>query len=148
MDLRFVPEKEKELLKKRDKEGWILYTAGIECPGTTFIGACVTTALLITGFFTFLLTWIPAFMVMGFSMNTKTKKYANKHRDKLEIKYIQRLAAWDIEMERQNKRQQLKAQGIPTCPSCMSEKVEVFAQISNLPKMVCKVCGRTFNPGE
>lgn len=122
--------------------------------GTSFFGALICTGLIIAGFFTFGLTWIPAIIVGAFSTNRRRKKYYNKHKEELDYLYNEYYKRESVKLQ---KRAEARAQGVPTCPHCASDKVEVFASMSNSflgsyeythPKMVCKMCGRTFRPGE
>lgn len=122
--------------------------------GTSFFGALICTGLVIAGFFTFGLTWVLAIIVGNVSTSRRRKKYYKTHQIELDTLYD---AYYNRENTKRQKRAAARAQGIPTCPHCASDKVEVFASISNSflgsyeyshPKMVCKMCGRTFRPGE
>lgn len=121
--------------------------------GTSFGGAVITALLGAAGWLTFGVAWIFAFIVGKYSMKKRRKKYYEQHKEELD-------ALWNSYYEREieivNKRATARAKGIPTCPHCGSEHVEVFTSIRNsfrgsyeygVPKMVCKMCGNTFRPG-
>ena len=143
----FYNEKERQLLHSNQKEEWLLWMAEEESKGTSFGAALVIAALGIAGFFTFLLTWIPAFFLMAVSIKRQAKKYLQKNRTKLERLWDIRVSQYHALLYKEAQRKDLKEKGILTCPNCISDKVEVFAQ-NGYPKMVCKMCGKIFNPGE
>lgn len=118
--------------------------------GTSLFGAFIVVGLVIAGFFTSGLTWILAIIVGMVSTSRRREKYYNTHQIELDTLYNEYC-------NRERKRAAARAQGIPTCPYCVSDKIEVFTFISNSflgsyeyshPKMVCKMCGKTFKPGE
>ena len=95
-------------------------------------------------------SWILAFVIGSSSREKIIKKYIKKHQKALEEEYLNYSNLID-------KRNQAILKGIPTCPHCASEAIEVFTDIRNSfsgrfeygkPKMVCKICGKVFNPGE
>ena len=115
--------------------------------GTSFLGALACTGLAMAGFFTFGLTWIPAIIVGKISISKRRKKYYNTHKSELDYLYH----------EYYRKRKEAIDKGVASCPHCGSECVEVFTAIKNslfgsyeygVPTMVCKICGKTFRPGE
>ena len=88
-------------------------------------------------------------------------KYIKLHQKELNEAYCINKIRYDKEEKaRQDfilRRKKLKAQGIPTCPHCGSEKIEIFTSLSNSvfgnyehthPKVICKLCGKLSNPGE
>ena len=110
----------------------------------------------ILGFFTWGLAWLVLILCGIFeaifgnaARNRLINKYIKEHCQQLDAEY-------EIASAKYKRRMEKKAQGIPTCPNCESEKVEVFTHIENSfsgkyeygePQMVCKVCGHIFKPG-
>lgn len=139
-----IEESKKKRLKRaleiKDMESWIRTTAEMEMPKTQTKSSFLENFLFIAGFFTFFLTWKPMFKLMDRDLDNYIKNNSQDLVNRFYIEYEK--------YSLNKKRQQMKLQNIPSCPHCASDKISVFSNEYGKPKMVCKLCGKVFNPGE
>jgi hypothetical protein len=137
-----------------NKEEYIKKEGVKRTAGITLGGSIIILLLIILGFSTFGISWLFIYSVYLLSRDKKIKNYIKSHRKELEQDY-EAIKKHYLQIDK--KREQAILKGIPTCPHCASEAIEVFTDIGNSflghfeygkPKMVCKICGKVFNPGE